>query len=101
MAQFAPGFKLDQSVMQGWSSGKLLEAALAKVAVQARAGDVTTALILRGLQQLKNETMNGLGPGVTFSQNKPATVPRCYYVLLLSTEGVIAPLGSKLRCLAE
>jgi branched-chain amino acid transport system substrate-binding protein len=101
MEQFAPGFKLDQSTMQGWASGKLLEAALGKVAAQAPTSDVTTQLILEGLWQLKKETMHGLGPGVTFGQAKPAVVPRCYYVLLLSTEGVIAPLGSKLRCLAE
>lgn len=101
MERFAPGFKLDQSVMQGWASGKLFEAALAKVAAQARTSDVTTQLILEGLWQLKKETMQGLSPGVTFGQDKPAVVPRCYYVLLLSTEGIIAPLGSKLRCLAE
>ena len=98
--RFAPGYKLDQSLMQGWASGKLFEAALAKVAAKARTSDVTTQLILEGLWQLKKETMQGLGPGVTFGQGKHASVPRCYYVLLLSTEGIIAPLGSKLRCLA-
>lgn len=97
--QFAPTFKLDQSVMQGWSSGKLFETALEKVAAKARAGDVTTEMILEGLWQVKHEKLGGLSPGVTFEKGKPASAPRCYYVLLLTTNGVTAPLGSKVRCL--
>jgi branched-chain amino acid transport system substrate-binding protein len=99
--RYAPSFKLDQSVMMGWSAGKLFEAALAKVADKARSGDVTTQLILDGLYQLKSEKLQGLSPGVTFVQGKPATAPRCYYALLLNTSGVTAPLGSKVRCLKE
>ncbi len=99
--RFAPSLKLDQSVMQGWSAGKLFEAAMAKVGDRARSGDVTTALILEGLWQLKSEKLGGLSPGVTFVKGKPASAPPCYYVLLLNANGVTAPLGSKLRCLKQ
>ena len=98
MNRFAPGTPLDQLTLLGWAAGKLFEAALAKVATEARAGDVTTEMILEGLWQLKKERLDGLSPGVTFTEGKPATAPSCYYGLRLGPEGFAAVRGSKVVC---
>ena len=73
--------------------------AATKVATKARAGDVTTELILEGLWQLKNEKLDGLGPGASFGQGSPAKALECYYPIRLDGKGFSAPQGSKLQCL--
>ena len=98
LKQFAPNVSLDPAVTLGWASGKLLEAALAKVADKARAGDITTAMILEGLWQLKNEKLNGLTVGVTFAKDKVAVAPECYFGLKLDESGFTAPQGGKPLC---
>jgi branched-chain amino acid transport system substrate-binding protein len=101
LKQFLPSFTPDGNTMAGWASGKLFEAALAKVAAQARAGEVTTQMVLNGLWQIKNETLNGLAPALTFVKGGTPKLPRCYYTLLLNSEGVTAPNGSKLNCIQD
>lgn len=101
LKQFLPSFKPDGNTMAGWASGKLFEAALAKVYDKARAGDVTTEMILEGLWQIKNETLNGLSPALTFVKGGLPKLPRCYYTLLLNSSGVTAPNGSKLQCIKD
>lgn len=101
LKQFLPSFTPDGNTMAGWASGKLFEAALTKVATQARAGDVTTAMVLDGLSQLKNEKLGGLAPGLTFPKGALPAIPRCYYALLLNAQGVTAPKGSQLLCIKD
>jgi branched-chain amino acid transport system substrate-binding protein len=96
--QYAPSAPEEQQALLGWTAGKLFEAALAKVAAEARAGDVTTALILEGLWQLKNEKLGGLGPGVSFVKEQPAKTLECYYPIKLDGQGFSAPAGSKVQC---
>jgi len=99
LARYAPGFQPDENTLAGWTSGKVFEAAMAKTATQAHAGNVTTAMVLDGLWQLKNEKLDGLAAGVTFTKGETARTPRCYYTLLLAAGGVTAPFGSKIKCL--
>jgi branched-chain amino acid transport system substrate-binding protein len=82
----------------GWAAGKLLEAALAKVSTRARAGPITTAMVLDGLWQLKNEKLDGLSPGATFARRAPARAIDCYYGLRLDEHGFGAVNGSKPVC---
>lgn len=98
MKRFAPSAALEQQALFGWASGKLFEAALAKVADKARAGDVTTEMVLEGLWQLKNEKMGGLGPGVTFTKGKPATAQDCFYGIKIAPDGYTAPNGAAPTC---
>jgi branched-chain amino acid transport system substrate-binding protein len=98
MKRYAPSAALEEQALLGWAAGKLFETALAKVADKARAGDVTTQMVLDGLWQLKNEKLGGLGPGVTFTQGKAATGSDCFYGLRLGTDGYSAPLGAKPTC---
>ncbi|MBA3741475.1 ABC transporter substrate-binding protein [Sporichthya sp.] len=97
MARFNPGGPFDGSAMLGWAAGKLFEAGMAKVP-QARTGPVATALVLQGLYSLKNETLNGLSPGVTFRAGQGAAKQNCYYTILLNSSGFTAPNGSKKDC---
>ncbi|MBA3741838.1 ABC transporter substrate-binding protein [Sporichthya sp.] len=98
---FAPGALIDDSSMRGWVSGKMLETALGKVSAQARAGTVTTALILQGLWTLKNETFGGLTSATTFAKGATAKITQCYYALRLTPEGFTSTLGGKSSCLPE
>jgi branched-chain amino acid transport system substrate-binding protein len=98
MKRFAPNQALEQSMLLAWGAGKLFEAALAKVADQARAGDVTKDLVLKGLWQIKNEKLGGISPGVSFNQDKPATYVDCYYTLKITKGGWNAPRGSAAAC---
>ena len=68
MKKFAPRQALEQTMLLAWAAGKLFEAALAKVADEARAGDVTKDLVLEGLWRVKKEKLNGISPGVSFNQ---------------------------------
>jgi branched-chain amino acid transport system substrate-binding protein len=99
LQRFAPDLRAGHATMLGWTSGKLVEAALARVATQARAGDVTTALVLDGLWSLKNETLDGLSPGVTFIKGKASPPKRCSFILGIGTDGWVSPTGSRAECL--
>jgi branched-chain amino acid transport system substrate-binding protein len=101
MKKYAPNVPLDQGVMLGWSAGKLFEAAMAKVADKARAGDVTTQMVLDGLWQIKDEKLNGMSIGVTFTKGKPASAPNCYFGMKLGEDGFSAPSGSKPLCFGK
>ncbi|HUR75359.1 MAG TPA: ABC transporter substrate-binding protein [Sporichthya sp.] len=96
--RYAPTAPEDQQTLLGWGAGKLLEAALTKVSAKARGGNITTQMILEGLWQLKNEKLDGLSPGATFTQGSPAKSIDCYYGLRLDDKGFGAPNGSKPVC---
>jgi len=98
MARYAPSNPEDQQTLLGWASGKLFEAALAKVAAKARAGSVTTSMVLEGLWQLKDEKLGGLSPGATFAKGQHAKLVDCYYPLKLDPKGFSAPKGSTPVC---
>jgi branched-chain amino acid transport system substrate-binding protein len=98
MARYAPGAAVEQQAMLGWAAGKLFEAAMSKVADKARAGDVTTAMVLDGLWQLKDEKLGGLSPGATFVKGSPAKYVDCYYGLELGPKGFSSPTGAKPVC---
>lgn len=98
MKRYAPSTLEGQQELLGWAAGKLFEAALAKVATKARAGTVTTEMILEGLWSLKGEKLDGLSPGATFTKGSPAKSIDCYYGLRLDDKGFGAPNGSKPVC---
>jgi branched-chain amino acid transport system substrate-binding protein len=99
LKQYAPTLIPDGMAMAAWSSGKLFQAAVDRLGVAARTAPVTTALILQGLGRIRNETLDGLTPPITFTPNQPAA-PRlnCVYIEVLTTEGWTTPLGSRTLC---
>ncbi|MBA3741636.1 ABC transporter substrate-binding protein [Sporichthya sp.] len=97
-ARYAPGTALDQSTVMGWVSGKLFAAAMGKVHTDTRTQTVTSATVLKGLGLIKNETLNGAAPPLTFTAGKPTPPTNCYYIVSVSEGGFRAPKGGRMSC---
>jgi branched-chain amino acid transport system substrate-binding protein len=76
-----------------WAAGKLFQAAVAA----APKGAVTPDVIKQGLYSLKNETLGGLTPPLTFTKGKPNLV-NCYFDIEVKDGAVTAPQGLKTTC---
>ena len=98
MRRYAPNQQADGPSSAAWASGKLLEAALGKVAVDARKGPVTTSLVLKGLGLIRNETLGGLTAPISFTAGKPTPESNCTFFMLLKPGGWTAPRGSAVQC---
>ncbi len=98
---FAPGLEPDGAMLLGFAAGKLFEAALKNVTAQARAGDVNTDLVLKGLGLVKNETLGGLAPPLTFKLGQPTTPVPCYFGITYTPSGAKAVTGSKPTCFGD
>ncbi|WP_019875168.1 ABC transporter substrate-binding protein [Sporichthya polymorpha] len=98
--RFAPGTSIDQNTISQYTSGRLFEQAFANVATQARAGALTRGLLLEGLWQVRNETLDGLAPRITFHREAPPSPNDCYGLLHLTNTGYTAPSGGRFTCLS-
>jgi branched-chain amino acid transport system substrate-binding protein len=97
-ARYAPGIgDAEGEVAAGaWAAGKLFEAAVAA----APTGEITSDSIKQGLYSLKNETLGGLAPPLTFTKGK-TTLINCYFNIEVTGGKVIAPQGLKTACAPE
>jgi len=75
----------------GWASGKLLQAAAARVSDRP-----TSAELLEGLYALHNETLGGLAPALNFVRGKPAPEADCVYVMRVAGGKWVATNGVQL-----
>ncbi len=99
LTRYAPALTPDGAAIQAWTSGKLLEAALAGVAAKARADVLTTAVVLDGLGTVKKESLGGLVAPITFTPNQKHSVSSgCIFYELLTPQGWTAPKGSRPVC---
>jgi branched-chain amino acid transport system substrate-binding protein len=99
LAKYVPGFEPDGPSMVGWSAGKLFESVIARLGDAARSKPITTADIYTGLGKIKNETLDGLSPPITFSPGqKAAPQLHCVYFELDTVKGWTAPHGSTPIC---
>lgn len=76
----------------GWDSGKLLEAAL-DIAL-SRSTIPSTAGLFQALWSIRNDTLGGLTPSLTFPQGQPAIEPRCSFEVVVSNSQWVAPSGA-------
>lgn len=84
---------LDETVVSGWASGKLFQAA-----VQASGStDITPASLKKGLYALKGETLGGLTMPLTFTPGKPAP-GNCYFTYQIQNGNYAAPNGINPVC---
>jgi branched-chain amino acid transport system substrate-binding protein len=88
----------DAPGLQAWASGKMLEAAINTLGVSARAAPITTAVILKGLANVKNETLGGLIPPTSYPAGQQPVLSHCYGILQIKNSTFIAPHGSQLFC---
>ncbi|MGQ0629626.1 MAG: ABC transporter substrate-binding protein [Sporichthyaceae bacterium] len=99
MRQLAPQTPPDAASVTAFTSGKLLEAAIANVAAEVVDAPITPALVLKGLGGIRNESLGGLAAGLTFTPGqKMAASSGCVFLELLTTKGWTAPMGSRPVC---
>ncbi len=82
---------------EGWMSGKLFQAAVAAAHVS---GALTTAELIKGLDSLKGNTLDGLAPPLTYTAGKPHPVD-CWYYAVLKDGKFTTPFGLKDFCAAK
>ncbi len=96
--KYDPGFTTSANYGPGatgvWASGMLFAAA-------AKAGNLgdnpTSAQVLQGLYALKDETLGGLAPPLTYTQGKPTTVD-CWFYLGIQNQQFAPTFGTQSAC---
>lgn len=76
-----------------WAAAELLFAATKDLPDKPTSGD-----IYRGLWQIKNETLGGLTPPLTFVRNKPPQVKPCVFFWGMENGKWTAPTGATPQC---
>jgi branched-chain amino acid transport system substrate-binding protein len=79
--------------MEAWVAGKLFEKAIAL----APDGPITPDSIKQGLWKIKDETLGGLAPPLSFVQDQPTAI-NCYFVISIQSAKFTAPNGVKTDC---
>jgi branched-chain amino acid transport system substrate-binding protein len=91
---YGGGLSNGVGVAAGWTAGKLLEKAAARLPEPP-----TTQAILAGLWSIKNDNLGGLTYPLTFTEGKPATPRGCWFNTAVKDGKWISPDGYRLRCL--
>ena len=78
----------------GWTAGKLLEKAAARIPEPP-----TAQAILTGLWSIKNDNLGGLTYPLTFDQGKPAQARGCWFNTAVKGGKWVSNDGFKLHCL--
>lgn len=94
--KYAPQAKPAQSVVIGWAAGKLFESAVGRLG--STADRLTSAETLRGLWQIKDETLGGLSVPITFGENQRPTIGRCWFADAVVDGRWVAPHGATPAC---
>jgi branched-chain amino acid transport system substrate-binding protein len=90
-AVLAPS-SMTESVVTVWASGQLFTAA-----VKGVHGDITSASLKDSLWSMKDQTLGGLTPPLTFVKDKPSSVP-CTFVETMTNGTITESLGTKPYC---
>ncbi|MGQ0842916.1 MAG: ABC transporter substrate-binding protein [Sporichthyaceae bacterium] len=98
MKVHAPGVAAESGSILAWTSGRLLEAALARLNATDRIGPLGSREVLTGLGRIRRETLDGLTPPITFLPGKPAPDVECVYYVRLGENGWSAPNGTRFSC---
>jgi branched-chain amino acid transport system substrate-binding protein len=80
----------------GWTSGKLLEKAAARLPEPP-----TSAAILAGLWSLKGDTLDGLTMPLTFTEDEPAKPQVCYFNIAVRDRSWVSPDGFTRHCVED
>jgi branched-chain amino acid transport system substrate-binding protein len=96
MAKYAPGVVPGGSAMQGWTSAKLMEAAL-----RATTDPTTSSGILRGLYSIHGNDLGGLTFPITYRQGAPnngGTEAGCWWVVRVQGGRFVSPDNGQRHC---
>lgn len=90
LARHAANLTLSAATSAMWTAGKLFERAVGRTATPGR--DVTTEDVLAGLWSIRDETLDGLAPPLSYVVDRPTPPPPCYFVVQ-SRGGRWAPMN--------
>jgi branched-chain amino acid transport system substrate-binding protein len=91
--QYAPSLQESGSSSAEWTAGML-----ASAADQFLTATPTSAEFFQGLWTIKNNTIGGLAPPLTFNANGNATVATCYFQITLQNGQFVDPYNGSDRC---
>ena len=91
--QYAPNLRLSGTSSINWASGMMLASAIAHVGPHPTSQD-----FLDGLWTMRNETLGGLTPPLTYVKGGPAPPVQCYFVTELKGGKFTAPAGDAYSC---
>lgn len=98
MAKYAPNVDTSGAAAAAWTSGELLKKAILNLGQDAY-GDITPALVLKGLGTIHNETLGGLASNsITFHAGAPATLNRCSFISVVQGGKWVDPLNGQQIC---
>lgn len=95
MKQYAPHTALSGYTALGWAGAELVTASSKYLTATP-----TSSELLQGLWTIKNSTLGGLTPPLTFNQNAAPSPVNCYYVMTIKNHHFVDAYGGKYRCLS-
>ena len=87
----------NNALTSAWAGGELFAAAAKKAKLGPNS---SPAAVKRGLYGLKNETLRGMAPPLTFKRGKPTFV-RCYFVQKVKNGKLVPLYGTKPACIPK
>jgi branched-chain amino acid transport system substrate-binding protein len=94
VAAYAPGLTLSPTTSEVWTAG-----ALAQRAAAGLGPTPTPAGFLNGLWSLKDDTLGGLAPPLSFIRGQPAPAASCSFVVRMdASQHWSDPIGTSLEC---
>jgi ABC-type branched-subunit amino acid transport system substrate-binding protein len=93
LEQHAPGLKATTVSLEGWTTGKLLEAAGRSLPAEPTSED-----LLRGLWAIDGDTLGGLTNPLRFAQDAAAAPAICGSLVTVAGGSFESPTGTDLRC---
>jgi branched-chain amino acid transport system substrate-binding protein len=94
MRTYAPGVPLSAPAVGMYTSGKLMEAAAPHLGAVAKTAD-----LIAGLDSLRNQTLGGLAPPLTFNPGRATGPIPCYFVVAVQNGQWVAPNGATPQCI--
>jgi branched-chain amino acid transport system substrate-binding protein len=93
MQQYAPGVEGSGSTAIQWASGELFKRAAAGIGAQP-----TSDAVFNGLWALRNETVGGLTPPLTYAGHQASPPVTCYFITRIVGGRWTAPNGARYQC---
>jgi branched-chain amino acid transport system substrate-binding protein len=90
---YAPSLVSSGASAAEWTSGELAVAASGYLGTTP-----TSAQFFQGLYTIKNNTLGGLAPPLTFNTSAAATAPSCYFEITLGNGKFVDPNGGRPIC---
>ena len=92
---YAPSLKGSATTAAEWAAGEL-----AVAAASALTATPTSAQFFQGLWAIKNNTLGGLSPPLTFNANAPATPSNCYFLMDLQNGQFVDVQNGGTQCVS-